>query len=74
MLPFPAPTPDAEPLTGAEVTALEDFLHGRLARVLMPRPATLPTCARYGHLPSACWRAGALRCFRCSRCGEETPP
>lgn len=74
ILPFQPPddSPDAAPLTGAEILALENFLHGGLDRI--QRPALAAQCVRDGHLPTARWREGVIRCFRCTRCGQETQP
>lgn len=31
-------------------------------------------CARDGHLPTLRWRGMVLRCYRCTRCGQERRP
>lgn len=74
MLPFQPPCGALEAVTldPAETTAIENLLRGRLDRYRAHAPGAL--CKRDGHRPVARWRGQALRCWRCTRCGEERQP
>lgn len=75
MLRLPTPTSAFDALTEAELSGLKAFIHAQAAPYRAAwRPSQADTCHRDGHRPVARWRGQALRCFRCTRCGQETQP